>query len=201
MNLPSLLLLLGLVYVILGGGLSILRREGLSIQFALEAVVITALFSGAAQFAGLNVHPALFLAVIYLATMRVRLLADLGTFFARRGDFKRAEQMYGLGDRLFPNQADCLLVTVNRGVVRLQQGRLDEAIALFETVLARHGEGYLGLKNEAAAHYNLGIVYRRQQLEAKAQAEFDKVVEVWPLSIYARHAEAAKRKMGKRADP
>jgi tetratricopeptide (TPR) repeat protein len=201
MNSPWFLVLLGLLYVVLGGGLSLLRREGLSVQFALEAVVITGLFSGAALFLNLNVHPALFLALIYLVTMRVRLLADLGTYYARRGNFERAEQIYRLAERLFPNQADCLLVNVNRGAAQLQQGKLDEALALFEGVLKKHGEGYLGLKNEAASHYNLGVVYRRKQLEAKALAEFDKVIEIWPMSAYARHAEAAKRKPAKPASP
>jgi len=196
MNLPLLLLLLGLLYILLGGGLSLMRREGLSGQFALEAIVITAIFSGAAWLANLYVHPALFLAVIYLATMRVRLLVDVGTFYARRGNFARAEQIYRVSDRLFPNQADCLLVKVNQGAACLQQGKLDEARVMFEEVLKKHGEGYLGLKNEAASHYNLGVLYRRKQLEARAQAEFDKVVELWPVSEYARRAEAAKRKTG-----
>ncbi len=200
MNSPWFIVLLGLLYVLLGGGLSLMRREGLSVQFAVEAVVITLLFTGLALFTGFSVHPALFLVVIYLVTMRVRLLVDLGTYFARRRNFERAEQIYRLADHLFPNQADCLLVMVNRGAARLQQGKLDEAAALFEDVLKRHGEGYLGVKNEAASHYNLGVVYRRKQLEAKAVAEFDKVVEIWPLSQYARIAEAAKRKPAKPAD-
>ena len=35
MDTPLLLLLVGLLYIVLGGGLSLLRREGLSAQFAL----------------------------------------------------------------------------------------------------------------------------------------------------------------------
>jgi tetratricopeptide (TPR) repeat protein len=201
MSFPLLLLLLGLVYVLLGGGLSLLRREGLSAQFALEAVVMTGLCSGLAALTNRDIHPVLFLASLYLVTMRVRLLVDLGTFYARRGEFKRAEQIYGLAERLVPNPADRLLVDVNRGAARLQQGKLDDALALFEGVLKKHGEGCLGVKNEAASHYNLGMVYRRKQLEAKALAEFDKVVEIWPLSAYARRAEAAKRKPGQPASP
>ncbi len=196
MNSPLLLLLVGLLYVVLGGGLSLLRREGLSAQFALEAVAITAIFSGLAWLTGLELHPAFFLLIIYLVTMRVRLLVDLGTFYARRGNFSRAESIYCLGERLFPSPADCLLVKVNRGAARLHEGRLDEASALFEEVLSRGGQGALGIKNEAAAHYNLGVIYRRKQLEPKAIGEFHKVVELWPISDYARRADAALRKKG-----
>ncbi len=197
MDTPLLLLLVGLLYIVLGGGLSLLRREGLSAQFALEAVVVTAIFSGAAWLANFDLHPALFLVVIYLLTMRVRLLVDLGTYYARRGSFSQAERLYGLAERLFPSAADRLLVKVNRAVARLQQGQLDEATSLLEEVLSKRGEGALGIKNEAAAHYNLGVIYRRRQMEAKAHGEFNKVLEIWPVSEYARHAQAALRRQPK----
>jgi tetratricopeptide (TPR) repeat protein len=197
MNTSLLLLLVGLLYVVLGGGLSLLRREGLSAQFALEAVALTALFSGAAWLIRFELHPAFFLLIVYVATMRVRLLVDLGTFYARRGNFGMAERIYRLGERLCPSLADCLLVKVNRGAARVHEGKLDEASALFEDVLSHREPGALGIKNETAAHYNLGVIYRRRQLEAKAIGEFHKVVELWPISEYARRAQAALQKRPK----
>ena len=40
MNLPLLILLLGLIYIVLFGGMAFFRREGLSLRFALEAACI-----------------------------------------------------------------------------------------------------------------------------------------------------------------
>jgi len=49
----------------------------------------------------------------------------------------------------------------------------------------------LGLRHEAAAHYNLGAAYRRKGLEAQAIREFNAVIDTWPASPYARRAEDA----------
>ncbi len=68
---------------------------------------------------------------------------------------------------------------------------------MFEGVLQECGKGHLGLKYEAACHYNLGVTYRRKQSEARATAEFNKVLEVWPVSEYARRAQAALQKRAK----
>ena len=144
MNSTLLILLLGLLYIVLGGGLSLMRREGLSARFALEAVALTALFAGAAWLTGFDLHPALFLLIIYLVTMRVRLLVDVGTYYARRGNFSLAERIYSLSERLFPAPADSLLVKVNRGAALVHQGKLDEAQAAFESVLNQRGNGSLG---------------------------------------------------------
>lgn len=82
MNLPVILLLEGLLFVVVFGALSLFRREGLSVQFAFEAIALAA---GLAAFTPLAVNPILFLIILYLATLRVRLLVDLGTLFAQRG--------------------------------------------------------------------------------------------------------------------
>ncbi len=80
MNNPLLMLLLGLVYVVIFGGLSLMRREGLSLRFALETVIITLLASALSALAGINIQPVLFFLFLYFVTMRVRLLSDIGTF-------------------------------------------------------------------------------------------------------------------------
>ncbi len=191
MSLPLLLLLEGLLYVVFFGALSLFRREGLSIPFAVEAIVITAVATGLTAFTPLTVNPIVMLLIVYLVTMRVRSLVDLGTLLAQRGQFERADRVFQLALRLWPDQTSRLIVQVNQGVARLQQGALDEAVATFKAVLDKVGQGYLGLKYEAAAHYNLGVAYRRKKMDAQAIAEFNAVLDTWPASVYARQAGIA----------
>jgi tetratricopeptide (TPR) repeat protein len=185
------LLLEGLLFVVVMGALSLLRREGLSIQFAVEATVITLLASGLTTFTAYPVNPILLLTVVYVVTMRVRLLVDLGTLLAQRGQFARADRIYALALHLWPDQTGRLIVQVNQGVARLQQGALDEAVATLKAVLDKVGQGYLGIKYEAAAHYNLGVAYRRKKMDTQATAEFNAVLDTWPTSVYARRAGIA----------
>jgi len=200
-SLPVLLLLEGLLYVVFFGALSLFRREGLSVQFAVEATVITFIASGLTAFTPLAVSPILLLIVIYLVTMRVRLLVDLGTVLAQRGQFARADRVFALALRLWPDQASRLIVQVNQGASRLQRNALDEAIAIFQDVLQKAGQGYLGVKYEAAAHYNLGVAYRRKKMEAQAIAEFNAVLDTWPTSVYARRAEMALEQSRRKEKP
>jgi tetratricopeptide (TPR) repeat protein len=191
MSLPMLLLLEGLLFIVCFGALSLFRREGLSIRFALEAVGITLIASGLTAFTPFTVNPILLLIVIYLVTMRVRLLVDLGTLLAQRGQFAQADRLYALALRLWPDHTGRLIVQVNQGAACLQQNAIDETIAIFQGVLQKADQGYLGVKYEAAAHYNLGVAYRRKKMEAQAIAEFNAVLDTWPASVYARHAEDA----------
>jgi len=191
MNPPLLLLLLGFIYVLFFGGLSLLRREGLSMRFAIEAVALTCLVSGFAYHTTTAPHPALFLVILYLLTMRVRLLVDLGTLLARRGNRHLADNVYSLARRLFPDPSGTLVIDVNQGALRVQQGALDEAVQIFTRILEQKDKGYLGIKYEAASHYNLGIAYKRLHQSAKAIAEFNAVLDVMPASIYGKFATAA----------
>ena len=188
---PIFLLLEGLLFVVVFGVLSLFRREGLSVQFAVEAMVITLIASGLTAFTPVAVSPILLLIVIYLVTMRVRLLVDLGSSLAQRGRFAQADHVFMLAMRLWPDQAGRLIVQVNQGAACLQRNALDEAIAIFQDVLQKVGQGYLGVKYEAAAHYNLGVAYRRKKMEAQAIAEFNAVLDTWPTSVYARRATIA----------
>lgn len=191
MSLPVILLLEGLAYTVLFGGLSLLRREGLSAQFAIEATIITVIASGLTALSGFPTHPILFLIILYLITMRARLLVDVGNVLAQRGQLAHAGRLYTLATRLWPDKTSRLIVQVNQGAACLQQGALDEAIDILKGVLQQAGQGYLGVKHEAAAHYNLGVAYRRKKLDAQAIVEFNAVVDTWPASEYARRAEAA----------
>ncbi len=196
-----MILLIGFAYIVLLGGLFLLRREGLSIRFALEALGITGVASGLVAVTGFFFHPVLFLLLLYLITLRVRLLVDLGTAFARRGQLSRAGRIYALAARLWPDKASLLALQVNRGTAFLQAGKLDEAVALFTEVLSKSGQGYLGIKYESAAHYNLGVAYLRQSKDALAVREFNVVLETWPVSEYARHATAALERHRKKTIP
>ena len=90
--------------------------------------------------------------------------------------------------RLWPDRAGRLIVEINRGTLCLQKGDLDGSIEVFKAILEGTGQGHLGAKYEAAAHYNLGQAYRRKDLEAQAIAEFNNVLDTWPASEYAHHA-------------
>ena len=203
MSLPVLLLLLGFVFIVLFGALGWLRREGLSGRFAVEATVLTLVASGLTALTNFPTHPVAFLLIVYLLTMRVRLIVDVGNLLAQRGQFAQADRLYALAMRLWPDGAGRLVVQVNQGVSRLQQGALDEAIAIFKGVL-QNAQGYLGIKYEAATHYNLGVAYRRKGMEAPATMEFNAVLDTWPVSEYARRAQLAleqARHKNKPAEP
>jgi len=186
-----ILLLEGFSFVVLFGLVSLLKREGLSKRFAIEAVILTLLISGLTFLAGVQTHPVLFLVFLYLVTMRVRILVDAGNLFAMRAQFAWAETCYRLADNLWPDETNRLIVKVNQGTALLQQQKLDEAIDTFRKVLEQAKGGYLGVKYEAAAYYNLGVAYLRKNMGADAAIAFNAVVDTWPASEYARRAEAA----------
>ena len=191
MSLPVMILLEGLIFVAVVGALSLFRREGLSLQFALEAMAVMAILGGLAALTSWQVSPLLALVLVYLVTMRVRLLVDLGTLLSELGRFAPADRCFALAKRLGPDSTGRLMIKVNQGVACLQRKSLDEAITIFKSVLDQTGQGYLGVKYESAAHYNLGVAYRRKNLEAQAIAEFNAVLDTWPASVYARHAQIA----------
>ena len=191
MSLPLIILLVGLSYVVLLGGLALFRREGLSLRFAIEAASITALSSGLVAVTGIQLNPVLFLILLYLLTMRVRLLVDLGNVFARQGKNFQAGKLYTLASNLWPDISGRLVLEVNQATLLLQENKLDEAIAMFTEVLQQAGQGYLGIKYEAAAHFNLGVVYLRKELPARATIEFNEVINTWPASLYAHRAQEA----------
>jgi TolA-binding protein len=84
-----------------------------------------------------------------------------------------------------------LIIDVNRAIMLLQENVLDEAIQLFTEILNQTEKGYLGVKYEAAAHFNLGVAYLRYGSPAKATIEFNSVIDTWPGSLYAQRAQQA----------
>ncbi len=195
MSLPVLLLLIGFVYIVVFGGLALLRREGLSLRFALESLILTGVVAGLTAVSSFKIEPVVFLLLLYLVTMRVRLLVDLGTDFARRGKIVRAGRFYEFAARLWPDQSGMIVIDVNRATALLQSGQYDLAISLLKSVLDKAGQGYLGVKYEVAAHYNLAVAYLRQKKDSQAIIEFNAVLDTWPSSDYSRSATRALEKL------
>ncbi len=203
---PYLLVaLIGLLFVLFFGGLSVLRREGISLRFTFEAIVLTAILTAIVAWTGTDLNPVFVVILLYLITMRVRLLIDLGNYLARRRNHAAAERVYALAHRLWPDESGRLLVQLNQGVLALHCDRLDEAVTTFRRVLESADSGYLGIKSQAAGHYNLGVAYQRQGLDAQAALEFNQVLDNWPMTEYARYARIAldrrKQKSGATEPP
>jgi tetratricopeptide (TPR) repeat protein len=191
MSLSIVLLIIGIAYILIWGLMSLLRREGLSMRFALESLAITLVFSLLAALTGFQLHPIVFLLLLYLFTMRARLLVDVANMFAQRRQIQRADSLYNLAKRLWPDPSSKLIILLNQGVSFLQRGEVDQAIAALKGLLQEAEGGYLGVKYEAAAHYNLGQAYRRKDMGAEAVRELNECIDVWPGSLYARRAQEA----------
>jgi tetratricopeptide (TPR) repeat protein len=186
---PHLLIaIIGLLYILIIGGMSLLRREGLSNQFAFEVLGITALVVAGAVLTNTPVDPIVFLVVVYLLSMRARLLVDLADFLSGRGRQRDAMSVLQLALRLFPDRSTRLVVLLTMGVVQLRRQSPDSAQELFETVLGEARQGGLGVKYEAACHYNLGLAMQRQGKEAEAVRQFNETIETFPTSDYGRAA-------------
>jgi tetratricopeptide (TPR) repeat protein len=169
-------------------------------QFALEVLGITALVEIGSLLTQTVVNPVLFLAFIYLLSMRGRLLVDLANLLSGRGRQRDAISLLQLALRLFPDKATHLVILVNMGIVQLRRQNPSSAQSLFETVLERAAEGGLGLKYEAACRYNLGLALQKQGKEAQAVRQFSETINVFPNSLYGKAAERAleKRRRGQR---
>jgi len=191
MSLPFIILLVGLAYVLLLGGMALLRREGLSTRFAIESACITALSSGMVALTAIQINPVLFLILLYLLTMRVRILVDLANVLARQGKYSHADNIYNFTSRLWPDPTGKLILKVNQATLLLQENKLDESISMFTDILNQVDQGYLGVKYEAAAHFNLGVAYLRKNFISKATIEFNAVIDTWPASLYAHRAQEA----------
>jgi tetratricopeptide (TPR) repeat protein len=195
---PSLLILLtSLLYLLGFGVLSFMRRQGLSTRFAVEGLVI-AVIGTLLPLVSVPIHPVLFLVVIYLLTMRVRLLVDLGNWFTSKGQFGRALDVYRFALRLGPDTVSRQIALINRGVTQLHMQDPEAAYLTLQDALAdeqlRPGAKYL-----AAGYYNLGLACRRTGREAEAICRFNEAIDSLPTSIYAHGArQALKHKISER---
>ena len=195
MNPQLLVALVGLFYIVVVGGLSLLRREGLSGQLAAEALGITGLAIVIGAMTGTTADPIILFILLYLITMRARLLTDLANLQFKRRKFEAAERLYRLALRVFPDQTSRLVVLINWGIARLQSGDMEGAIITLKEVLASASkQGGLGHKYEAACRYNLAVAYRKSGDDVKAVLEFNQVIDLFPASIYGQAAEKALKK-------
>jgi len=187
---PALLILLaGLLFVLAFGGLTLLRRQGLSMRFAIEGLVLT-LAGALLVYASVPLHPLFFVVVLYIVTVRVRLLVDLGNWFTSRRQYERSLAIFRLALRLWPDAVSRQIVLINRGATELKMGQPEEAYRTLGEALAeepaRPGALYL-----AAGHYNLGLAARRTGREAEAIRRFNETIDALPSSIYAHAARQA----------
>lgn len=189
---PNLLLAtVGLAYVGVFGLLAILRREGVSTQFIAEGLALTALIAGAGYLTGSTTNPILFIAALYLITMRARLLVDLANVLSNRGRQRNAIAMLQVGLRLYPDFQTRMIILVNMAMIQLRRENPQSAVDLLTSVLNQAQDGGLGFQLEAAAHYHLGLAYQRLNEDAKAVREFRRATEAFPGSPFAKAARTA----------
>jgi tetratricopeptide (TPR) repeat protein len=189
---PSFLIfLVGLLYVVIFWSLSLLRRERLSNQFAYEGLSLTGITFAAVRWGGMAVHPIYFLILLYLITMRVRLLIEFGNVLSRWGRQHQALAVYRLALHLFPDAASRLIALINMGAAFLEQARPDQTIEVLEKAKAEI-LSQLGPKYAAGCCYNLGMAYRRTGRHAEALRQFYEIKESYPMSGYAKMAERAR---------
>ena len=147
-----LLVLVACLFVLVFGGLSLLRRQGLSAQFALESIALTVLLVGGSWLLSIQLSPFVLLILLYLVTMRSRLLVDLANMFAARRNYDLAFRLYRLSLAWWPDDAARLIVLTNRGAAEVHRGQFDAAI---ETL-----QGVLDIKTTAiAAEFAVGLYY------------------------------------------
>lgn len=190
MNPHLLILLEALLFILVFGGLSVLRKEGLSLQLVVEVLALTGLSIGASLLTGLRLDPVFFLLFLYLVVMRCRILIDLGNLLSARGYHSGALSAYRLAMHLGPDSPIRFMALISYGAVLVRAGAPGEATRILEEVLEKGGER-LHPKHESACHYNLGVAYLRLGQEGQAVREFNEAIEAWPLSPHARLARAA----------
>jgi tetratricopeptide (TPR) repeat protein len=203
MDLYSLILILGLSYAVLFGLLSRIKREGVSLQFTLESILITLIVAGVGFLTRSNINPILFLVFIYLVTMRSRLLTDVANMLSGRGRQKDAVAILQVALSLFPDKQTRLIVLTNMGIVQLLRKNPASAEAILSSVLDAAKEGGLGIRYRAACHYNLGIALRKLGQEARSVQHFREAAEIFPGSAHGKAAEKAleERRRGKKKQP
>lgn len=189
---PSLLILLvGFLYILGFNALTYMRHQAISARFQVEGLIITGLGAALAQV--ISFHPVFFLLVVYLATMRVQILIDLGNSTAARGRPHQALRLYDLALRMGADPFSRMVAEINRAAALLQTRHPEEAYQILRPVVAEPGVR-LGPKYKAAACYNLGVACRRTGREAEAVQRFNEAIDALPGSVYAQAARTALRK-------
>ncbi len=190
-------LLLALLYIVLFGGLGLLRREPLSLRFAVEGLLFTALIYAIYWASGYLMSPVLFIILLYIVTMRAQVLVDAGNMVARMGKWNLARRLYSLGERLSVSDPSRWAARINTGACFLKEGRLEEAIRALTALVGNADKGNLPPKHEAACRYNLGLALMRSGQCAEAVHQLNEVIELLPGSLYAIGASAELKRYRK----
>jgi len=189
-------LLVGALFLGAFTGLSVFRRQKPSVRFLVEGGALTA--AGVALcFLARPPHPILFLAVLYLATMRVRLLVDLSNMLANRGSFRAALGAIGFALRLGPDPASRQVALINRGVTQLRMGEPQAAYFTLKGVLLEE-EVQPAARYQAAGFYNLGVACERSGRPQEAERCYRRAIEAMPSSIYALGVDKALKRVAER---
>ncbi len=194
---PWMVLLMGLLYILAFGALGLVRREPLSLRFAVESLAFTALIYAIYLASGFLMSPVLFIILLYVLTMRAQILVDLGNLAARTGRWDMARGLYRLGERLSVADPSRWAARINTGACFLKEGRLEEAIRALAALLENAEKGRLAPKHEAACRYNLGLALMRSGKCAEAVHQLNEVIELLPGSVYAVGASAELKRYRK----
>jgi len=197
---PALLILsIGLLYILGFGGLSLLRRQGLSTRFAVESLIVSVVGATIAL-AWPGFPPLLFLIALYLVTMRARLLVDLANAFLARKNFPRAQTLYHQALNLWPDAVSRQIILINRGVAELRVSEPETAYTTLSEALGNQ-EFKIGAHYLSAGYYNLGLAARRTGHEAEAIRHFNEAIDALPHSIYAQAARRALQEHTPKQEP
>jgi hypothetical protein len=189
-------LLAGALFLGCFTGLTLLRRQKPSIRFLVEGGVLTAAAVALGVFVG-PLHPILFLVILYLVTMRVRLLVDLSNVLTGRRRFRAALAVQGFAMRLGPDLASRQIALISRGVTQLRMEEPQAAYFTLQGVLL--GEQVkLAVREQAAGFYNLGVACERTNHPQEAERCFRAAIEAMPSSIYALGADKALKRAASR---
>jgi tetratricopeptide (TPR) repeat protein len=192
------ILLVGVLFLASFTGLSVLRRQRPSVRFLVEGGVLTAAAVGLC-FLVAPPNPILFLVLLYLATMRVRLLVDLSNLLTGRRRFRAALRTLDFALRLGPDPASRQIALINRGVTQLRMGEPEAAYFTLQGVLLKESLKPAA-RYQAAGFYNLGVACERIGRPQEAERCFRRTIELLPGSLYALGADKAlKRAAGRNA--
>jgi hypothetical protein len=197
-SLPAWLttLLIGALFLGCFAGLTVLRRQKPSIRFLVEGGILTAA-AIALCLLGTPLHPILFLVILYLVTMRVRLLVDLSNVLTSRKRFKAALAVQGFALRLGPDPGSRQVGSISRGVTQLRMGDPQAAYFTLKGVMVDE-ENDLAVRERAAGFYNLGVACERTARPREAERCFRQTMEAMPGSIFALGAQKALDRMAAR---
>jgi tetratricopeptide (TPR) repeat protein len=193
-SLPAWLttLLVGVLFLGTFTGLTVLRRQKPSIRFLIEGGILTSAAVALCLLAR-PVHPILFLVILYLVTMRVRLLVDLSNVLTSRRRFPAALAVPGVALRLGPDPASRQIALISRGVTQLRMGEPQAAYFTLKGVLLEE-HVRLAVRERAAGYYNLGVACERTARPQEAERCFRQTIETMPGSIYALGADKALKR-------